>query len=111
MSEGQWGRLERNELDAAGPRPAVLAGRALGLQGSFRYFPAGEPVRDTAQLEPSTRFRRRCGRLFECVVKCILPGGDLRAWDGMVHGDGASVLSPEVSRMLGTSGLERRMRT
>jgi transcriptional regulator with XRE-family HTH domain len=112
MSEGQWGRLERNELARPDIVQLCCAGRALGLQGSFRYFPAGDAVRDSAQLSLAARFEAVLRPPLRMRREVLLPGRDtLRAWDGMVDGDGAPFVVECESHAGDAQALERRLRT
>lgn len=54
----------------------------VGLDVSFRLYPAGEPLRDLAHLRLTEAFRSLLGQ--ELVVRAEVPIGDqrdLRAWD------------------------------
>jgi transcriptional regulator with XRE-family HTH domain len=111
MSAGQWGRLERNELARPDLVQVCCAGRALGLQGSFRYFPAGDAVRDSAQLNLARRFEAVLGQPLKMHREVLLPGREtLRAWDGMVRGDGVPFVVECESHAGDAQALERRLR-
>jgi transcriptional regulator with XRE-family HTH domain len=111
MSEGQWGRLERNELARPDLVQLCCAGRALGLEGSYRYFPAGDAVRDSAQLSLAARFEAVLRPPLRMRREVLLPGRDtMRAWDGMVHGDGAPFVVECESHAGDAQALERRLR-
>ena len=89
LSPSQWGRLERNELDAPDLAQVCRAARALGLRGYVKLYPAGEPVRDSAQLNLLTRFEAALGPPLRMRREVPIPiQGDLRAWDAVVDGDG-----------------------
>jgi transcriptional regulator with XRE-family HTH domain len=111
MSAGQWGRLERDALAQPDLLQLCCAGRAVGLQGSFRYFPAGDAVRDGAQLNLARRFEATLGPPLRMRCEVLLPGPEaLRAWDGMVHGDGRPFVVECESHAGDAQALERRLR-
>jgi transcriptional regulator with XRE-family HTH domain len=111
MSPGQWGRLERNALARPDLVQLCCAGRALGLHGSFRFFPSGDGVRDAAQLGLAARFEAVLAPPLRMRREVLLPGSEtLRAWDGMVHGDGPPFVVECESHAGDAQALERRLR-
>jgi hypothetical protein len=76
------GELERVKLVEVGAWCAIV-----GLDLSVRAFPAGDPIRDRAQLELLERFRSRLHPTIRWRTEVPLPlEGDLRAWDGEAAG-------------------------
>jgi transcriptional regulator with XRE-family HTH domain len=111
MSQAQWGRLERGDLERPDLVQLCRAGRALGWKGSWRYFPVADPVRDAPQLHLLRRFEAVLGVPLQMRREVLLPGdGDLRAWDGMVHGDGRPFVVEGESHAGDLQALERRLR-
>jgi transcriptional regulator with XRE-family HTH domain len=110
ISEGQWGRLERGDLERPDLVQLCRAGRALGWKGSWRYFPVGDPVRDAPQLNLLRRFQAVLGPPLRIRREVPLPTeGDLRAWDGMVIGDGRPFVVEGESHAGDLQALERRL--
>ena len=60
----------------------------VGLDLALRVYPAGDPLRDRAQLALLERLRVRLhlGLRWRTEVPLPIPG-DLRAWDGIISGD------------------------
>jgi hypothetical protein len=111
MSEAQWGRLERGALERVDIVQLCCAGRALGWKGSWRYFPVADAVRDAPQLNLLRRFEALLGPPLHMRREVPLPvAGDLRAWDGMVHGDGAPFVVEGEAHAGDVQALERRLR-
>ena len=110
LSPSQWGRLERNELDAPDLVQVCQAARALGLRGSLKLYPAGEPVRDAAQLNLLARFEAALGRPLRMRREVPIPIiGDLRAWDAMVDGDGRPFFVEGESHVRDVQEVDRRI--
>jgi transcriptional regulator with XRE-family HTH domain len=109
-SASHVGRLERGELRWVSLDLLCRLGHAVGLDGSFRYFDAGVPVRDTAQLALLARFEELLGPPLRMRREVPLPiAGDRRAWDGRVS-DGRSNASVEGESRLGdTQATARRI--
>ncbi len=59
----------------------------VGLDLTIRTYPAGDPIRDRAQLALIERFRRRLHPSIRWRTEVPIPlPGDLRAWDGEAIG-------------------------
>jgi transcriptional regulator with XRE-family HTH domain len=86
-SHSRVGRFERGEvaypdLEFLGAYCAVL-----GLDLALRAYPAGDPIRDRAQLALLERFRARLDPRLRWRAEVPLPlDRDLRAWDAEVIG-------------------------
>jgi len=87
ISPSQYSRIERGlSLNVPIPKLAMIAA-ILGLDLSIRLYPAGDAVRDAAQIALLDRFRRRLHPSLVCRTEVPLPGpADLRAWDAVVRG-------------------------
>ncbi|HEV8546851.1 MAG TPA: helix-turn-helix transcriptional regulator [Candidatus Limnocylindrales bacterium] len=86
-SHARIGRFERG--DVAFPDRAFLGAycAVLGLDLALRAYPAGDPIRDRAQLALLERFRRRLPASLRWRTEVPLPiERDLRAWDGEIQG-------------------------
>lgn len=59
----------------------------VGLDLALRVYPAGDPIRDHAQLQLLERLRERLHRSLRWRAEVPLPiAGDLRAWDAEIVG-------------------------
>ncbi|MEA2536895.1 MAG: hypothetical protein QOF11_1129 [Chloroflexota bacterium] len=80
-------RFERGELQRMRVADVGAWCAVVGLDLSVRAYPAGDPIRDRAQLALLERFRSRLHPNLRWRAEVPLPlEGDLRAWDGEVAG-------------------------
>jgi len=87
VSRSQYGRIERGECPDVPLASVIAAGAALGLDASLRFFPAGDPVADTAHRSLLERLRARCHSSLAFRTEVALPiAGDRRAWDAVISG-------------------------
>jgi transcriptional regulator with XRE-family HTH domain len=78
----EHGHLGRVLLEDLGAWCAVV-----GLDLALRAYPAGDPIRDRAQLALLERLRARIHAELRWRTEVPLPGdGDLRAWDAEIRG-------------------------
>jgi hypothetical protein len=78
----EHGRLRRVTLEDVGAWFAVV-----GLELVLRPYPAGDPIRDRAQLALLERLRQRVHPDLRWRTEVPLPiEGDLRAWDAEIQG-------------------------
>lgn len=86
-SHSRVGRFERGEV--ANPTVDFLGAycAVVGLELAIRAFPAGDPIRDRAQLALLERLRSRLHPTLRWRTEAPLPiAGDLRAWDAEIIG-------------------------
>ena len=86
-SHSMVGRFERGEVTY--PDLAFLAAycAVLGLDLALRVYPAGDPIRDRAQLALLERLRARLHPSLRWRTEVPLGiEGDLRAWDAEIRG-------------------------
>jgi transcriptional regulator with XRE-family HTH domain len=113
VSHARIGRLERG--DVSYPDLGLLGAycAVLGLDLSIRAYPAGDPIRDQAQLALLERFRRRLHPTLRWRTEVPLPiDGDLRAWDAEIRGRQAEPWRARVeaeTRLNDGQALERRL--
>jgi transcriptional regulator with XRE-family HTH domain len=112
-SHARVGRFERGEV--AFPDLALLAAycAVVGLDLVLRAYPAGDPMRDRAQLALLERLRSRLHPALRWRTEVPLGiEGDLRAWDAEIRGHEPA---PWRARVEGETGipdgqaLERRL--
>jgi hypothetical protein len=85
----------------------------VGLELSIRAYPAGDPIRDRAQLALLERFRARLHPGLRWRTEVPLPiDGDLRAWDAEVRGSRPAPWRARVeaeTKIADGQALERRL--
>jgi transcriptional regulator with XRE-family HTH domain len=87
VSHATVGRFER--LAPFDPSLEFVAAycAVVGLDLAMRAYPAGDPIRDRAQLALLDRLRARIHAELRWRTEVPLPGdGDLRAWDAEIRG-------------------------
>jgi transcriptional regulator with XRE-family HTH domain len=85
MSHGQVSRIERARLDHVTLDQLARLANAVGLDLVVRTYPAGDPVRDAAQLGLLGRLRERIATTWRWRTEVPLPiPGDRRAWDAVI---------------------------
>ena len=86
-SHARVGRLERGEVVSADFEFLGGVCAVVGLDLAIRAYPAGDPIRDRAQLALLERFRARLHPSLHWRTEVPLPiDGDRRAWDGEIRG-------------------------
>lgn len=87
LSRSQYGRLERGSSPNLTIHTASRMCAVLGLDLAVRAYPAGDPIRDAAQIALLERLRSRChpslawSTEVPFAINC-----DRRAWDAVVSG-------------------------
>ena len=103
--------MERDTLGDPNLTTVCRVARSLGLAASVRFFPAGVPVRDAAQLALLARFVAR-PRLHPCRSRARLPlpgDRDARAWDAMIDGASEPGFVEAESHLRDVQAFERRV--
>ena len=86
-SRSQLWRFERGEVDRVSLTDLGAWFSVLGLDLSIKVYPAGDPIRDRAQLALLERFRARLHPSLHWRTEVPLPiEHDLRAWDAEISG-------------------------
>ena len=86
-SHSQIWRFERGQLGHVLLEELGAWCAVVGLDLALRAFPAGDPIRDRAQLALLERLRARIHAELRWRTEVPLPGdGDLRAWDAEIRG-------------------------
>ena len=110
MSEAQYGRIERGDLDKPTVDQLCRAARALGLSVSLGCYPSGVRPRDAAQLRLLVKLEAMLGAGLFLRREVPLPiSGDLRAWDGSISADSGSAFVECESRLGDMQELSRRL--
>lgn len=110
ISRSQYSRIERGRtpdltIDMAARVFAVL-GQALHVQA----YPAGDPLRDAAQVALLERLRPSLHRSFRWLTEVPLPiPGDLRAWDATACNPAARIGIEGETRLRDLQAVERRV--
>jgi transcriptional regulator with XRE-family HTH domain len=110
ISHAQVSRIERGLSKRVPYETLVLMGAVLGLDIPLRAFPAGEPVRDAAQLALLASLRRLLATplRWRTEVPLRIPG-DRRAWDAVIEGRGWRVPVEAETRLRDVQALSRRI--
>src|SRR5262245_249000 len=86
-SHSKVGRFERAAVLTSDLEFVAAYCAVLGLDLAIRTYPAGDPIRDRAQLALLERLRQRLHPALRWRTEVPLPiEGDLRAWDAEIRG-------------------------
>jgi transcriptional regulator with XRE-family HTH domain len=110
ISHAELSRIERGEASWVSYETLVMLGAVLGLDLPLRTFPAGEPIRDIAQLTLLAKLRGLLpdGLRWRTEVPLAIPG-DRRAWDAVIEGRGWRVPVEAESRLRDVQACSRRV--
>jgi transcriptional regulator with XRE-family HTH domain len=109
----QLWRFERGQLDRVNIADVGAWCAVVGLDLAIRAYPAGDPIRDRAQLALLERLRSRLHPTLRWRIEVPLPiEGDLRAWDAEIVGRQSGGWRARVeaeTRISDGQALERRL--
>jgi transcriptional regulator with XRE-family HTH domain len=112
-SRSQLSRFERGAIDRASITDLGAWFAVLGLDLVIKAYPAGDPIRDRAQLALLERLRGRLHESLRWRTEVPLPiPGDLRAWDAEVRGHRPKPWRARIeaeTRITDGQALERRL--
>ena len=112
-SRSQLSRFERGAIDRASITDLGAWFAVLGLDLVIKAYPAGDPIRDRAQLALLERLRGRLHQSLRWRTEVPLPiPGDLRAWDAEVRGHRPKPWRARIeaeTRIADGQALERRL--
>jgi len=110
LSDSEVSRIERGQALHVPYETLVLIAAVLGLDIPLRTFPAGEPIRDIAQLTLLAKLRGLLpdGLRWRTEVPLVIPG-DRRAWDAVIEGRGWRVPVEAESRLRDVQACSRRV--
>jgi transcriptional regulator with XRE-family HTH domain len=112
-SHQQLSRFERGQLARVSIPELGAWCSVVGLDLSIRAYPAGDPLRDRAQMQLLDRLRARLHPSLRWRADVPLPiEGDLRAWDAEITGRRPSPWRARVeaeTRIADGQALERRL--
>jgi transcriptional regulator with XRE-family HTH domain len=109
LSASQLSRIERGLAPAVPLAQQACIAAVLGLRLSARLYPAGLPLRDSAQLALLEKFRKAIHRDLGWRTEVALAlEGDLRAWDAAIVGGGWIVHIDAETRIRDAQALARR---
>ena len=110
----QLWRFERGEIERLNVADVGAWFAVLGLDLVIKTYPAGDPIRDRAQLALLERLRARLHPSLRWRTEVPLPiEGDLRAWDAEIRGHEPRPWRVRVeaeTRIADEQALERRLR-
>lgn len=110
ISRSQYGRIERGLSSDVSIRTASRLCSVLGLDLSVRTFPAGDPIRDAAQIALLERLRTRCHPTltWRTEVPLEIPG-DRRAWDATISASSWRAGVEAETTLIDLQALDRRL--
>jgi transcriptional regulator with XRE-family HTH domain len=112
-SRSQLWRFERGDTDRVAISELGAWFSVLGMDVVMRAYPAGDPIRDRAQLALLERLRARLHPTLRWRTEVPLPiDGDLRAWDAEIRAtppDRWRVRVEAETRIADAQALERRL--
>lgn len=110
ISHAEASRIERGLSTRVPYETLVIMSAVPGLDVSVRAFPAGEPVRDAAQIALLARLRLLIAPTlrWRTEVPLSIPG-DRRAWDAVIEGRGWRVPVEAETRLRDVQALSRRI--
>jgi transcriptional regulator with XRE-family HTH domain len=110
LSASEMSRIELGQANYVPFTRLALIAAALGLDLPLRAFPAGEPIRDAAQLALLAKLRALLppGLRWRTEVSLAIPA-DLRAWDAVIEGRGWQVPVEAETRLRDVQALSRRL--
>lgn len=110
LSASEVSRIELGQAHHAPFGTLVLVAAALGLDLPLRAFPAGDPIRDIAQLTLLAKLRARLAPSlrWRTEVPLAIPG-DRRAWDAVIEGRGWRLPIDAESRLRDVQAVSRRV--
>lgn len=109
-SHTEASRIERGLAPHVPFETLVVAAAAVGLDLPLRTFPAGEPIRDRAQLGLLAKLRAALGPGLTWRTEVPIDvRGDLRAWDAAIGGRGWTVPVDAETRLYDVQTHTRRL--
>jgi transcriptional regulator with XRE-family HTH domain len=110
LSSSALSRIELGQAPRVSYETLVLVAAMVGLDLPLRVFPAGEPVRDIAQLTLLAKLRVLLpdGLRWRTEVPLGIPG-DRRAWDAVIEGRGWRLPVEAESRLRDVQACSRRL--
>jgi transcriptional regulator with XRE-family HTH domain len=110
LSASEMSRIELGQADYVPYARLAVIAAALGFELPLRAFPAGDPIRDAAQLALLAKLRGLlpAGLGWRTEVPLDI-AGDLRAWDAVIEGRGWQVPVEAETRLRDVQALSRRL--
>ena len=104
-------RIERQLQPDASVRDLACLLAVVGFEFSGRAYPAGSPIRDTAQRALLDRLRGRSAPALKWRFEVPIPiPGDQRAWDAVIEASATERLAVEAeTRLRDLQALQRRI--
>jgi transcriptional regulator with XRE-family HTH domain len=110
ISGSAAGRIETGVTGIVDLRTLAAMAAGVGLELRLRAYPAGDAIRDVGQQRLLERLRRRMHPSLRWATEVVLPiGGDLRAWDAVIRGDGWRLAVEAETVLDDIQALERKL--
>jgi transcriptional regulator with XRE-family HTH domain len=99
-SDTRLGLIEAGSLTSVPLLDVARLAGAVGLRLHARFYPAGPPIRDAAQVALLDRLRQRLAANWRVRLEAPLPRqNDQRAWDMLVWSEGMTIGVEAISRL------------
>lgn len=99
-SDTRLGLIEAGKLLTVPMLDLARHAGAVGLRLHARFYPAGPPIRDAAQVALLNRFRGRVSASWQVRLEAPLPvQGDQRAWDMFLRNAEVTIGVEAISRL------------
>lgn len=113
ISRSRYSKIENGKAPALQVVEVARIATVLGLEPSFRLFPAGPPVRDAGHARRLSAFLSMAAAPLSTRTEVPLPASaehrELRAWDAMLFGHGERTAIELEMRLHDTQALDRRV--
>lgn len=110
ISRSQYSRIERGKTPDLTVDMAARVFAVLGLALNVQIYPAGDPIRDAAQVALLERLRAYLHRSFRWLTEVPLPiPGDLRAWDATACNPAVRIGIEGQTRLRDLQAVERKI--
>ncbi|MBI2782098.1 MAG: helix-turn-helix transcriptional regulator [Chloroflexi bacterium] len=113
VSRPRYSRIENGKLSTLQVLEVARIASVLGLEPSFRLFPAGPPIRDAGQARRLGAFLANASGPLMARTEVPLPAlpdrRELRAWDACLQSPGARTAIEFEMRLHDAQAVERRL--
>lgn len=113
ISRPRYSKTENGKAGTLQVAEVARIAAVLGLEPSFRLYPAGPPIRDAGQARRLTAFLSLARAPLTTRTEVPLPAlpdrRELRAWDAMLQGSGERTAIELEMRLHDTQALDRRV--
>ena len=113
VSRPRYSKIENGKMSTLQVAEVARIASVLGLEPSFRLFPAGTPIRDAGQARRLGAFLANATAPLKARTEVALPAlldrRELRAWDAVLEGSGERTAIELEMRLYDSQAVERRV--